>query len=680
MPLLHGMKFAAVAFAGSRSVLKPLIFTLIYVSAIFGQVAFDLREQRCRAQNPRGTIGLWCRNGCSGPNPDSRKQPPNGTDRGRGFACTLHQRGQHPVVDDACLAYARSVTGHPVRPPRRRRSLSFSLLLPARHEQAVLEHTVNQLLESSHADYEIIVIVGHDDPEHHGRWRAAWKPRIPTGSGSSSTPTRRRTSRRPSTRRCRYCRGDVVGVFDAEDQVHPELLAHVDHAFRTTGADVVQGGVQLINFHSSWYSLRNCLEYFFWFRSRLHLHAQKGFIPLGGNTVFVRTDVLRAADGWDPNCLAEDCDLGVRLSSVGKKVVVAYDSAMVTREETPGTLMSLLKQRTRWNQGFLQVYRKKDWKQLPGFGQRMLARYTLMTPFLQAFSGLVIPLNVAIALFLDVPVGIASSPSCRSCPTLVTFVFELVGLHDFGKQYGLRVRFVHYVKLIVGAPSTRSSSPAPRSARSGGSAGTQRLGADQPCRRASTEHRRGASGRTGDRRADPASRRATDARRSGRTRRCPPCDATSEPRPPRPAVPPASRPDLWLAAPGADRRRSSRAGTSPTSRRRSDDEGTYLAQAWAVQQGHGLAHYTYWYDHPPLGWIQIAGPTWLPPMLLPDIPAVAAGRLVMLLVHRRQRRAALHHRPAAAFSRWAAALAVLLFGLSPLAVRSSGRSSWTTSR
>ena len=53
-----------------------------------------------------------------------------------------------------------------------------------------------------------------------------------------------------------------------------------------------EGGVQLINFHSSWYSLRNCLEYFFWFRSRLHLHAQKGFIPLGGNTVFVRTDLL----------------------------------------------------------------------------------------------------------------------------------------------------------------------------------------------------------------------------------------------------------------------------------------------------------------------------------------------------------------------------------------------------
>lgn len=36
-----------------------------------------------------------------------------------------------------------------------------------------------------------------------------------------------------------------------------------------------------------------------------------------------------------------------------------------------------------------------------------------------------------------------------------------------------------------------------------------------------------------------------------------------------------------------------------------DDEGTYTAQAWAVLHGD-LAHYTYWYDHPPAGWIQLA--------------------------------------------------------------------------
>ncbi|WP_425581496.1 glycosyltransferase [Streptomyces stramineus] len=336
-------------------------------------------------------------------------------------------------------------------PPTGSGELSFSLLVPARHEQAVLEHTVNRLLESTHGRFEILVIVGHDDPEtaevaERAAAAAPNRVRVVVDTHLAKNKPKALNTALP------HCLGDVVGVFDAEDQVHPALLTHVDHAFRSTGADVVQGGVQLINFHSSWYSLRNCLEYFFWFRSRLHLHALKGFIPLGGNTVFVRTDVLREAGGWDPECLAEDCDLGVRLSSKGKRVVVAYDSEMVTREETPGSLMSLLKQRTRWNQGFLQVYRKKDWKQLPSFGQRMLARYTLMTPFFQAFTGLIIPVNILVTLLLHVPVYVAVVTFLPAVAAFLTFVFEIVGLHDFGKQYGFRVRLAHYLKLIAGGP------------------------------------------------------------------------------------------------------------------------------------------------------------------------------------------------------------------------------------
>ncbi|MFJ3202040.1 ArnT family glycosyltransferase [Streptomyces sp. NPDC086989] len=100
----------------------------------------------------------------------------------------------------------------------------------------------------------------------------------------------------------------------------------------------------------------------------------------------------------------------------------------------------------------------------------------------------------------------------------------------------------------------------------------------------------------------------------------------------------------------------------------SDDEGTYLAQAWAVQQGDGLAHYTYWYDHPPLGWIQIAGLTYLPSLFVPDWMTVAPMRLSMVavsavssvLIYVLARRLWL--------PRWASGLAMALFGLSPLSV------------
>ncbi|GGM56628.1 hypothetical protein GCM10012275_29740 [Longimycelium tulufanense] len=98
------------------------------------------------------------------------------------------------------------------------------------------------------------------------------------------------------------------------------------------------------------------------------------------------------------------------------------------------------------------------------------------------------------------------------------------------------------------------------------------------------------------------------------------------------------------------------------------DEGTYLAQAWAVREGVGLTHYTYWYDHPPLGWIQLALLSWLPDLLGSDGLVVANGRLVMVVVGLVANALLYLLARRMALPRWAAALAVIVFTWSPLAV------------
>lgn len=330
-----------------------------------------------------------------------------------------------------------------------RPALSFSLIVPARHEEAVLAATLDQLAHLDHPDYEVVVVTGHDDAATAAVAQEAarrWPQRIRTVTDHSWPKNKPKALNTALSR----CRGQIVGVFDAEDEVHPRLLRQVDRTFRASGAHVVQGGVQLMNYRSSWYALRNCLEYFFWFRSRLHLHAHHRFIPLGGNTVFVRTDVLRSVGGWDDGCLAEDCELGVRLSALGARVAVAYDPHVVTREETPESLRGLLKQRTRWNQGFLQVLRKGEWRRLPTASQRWLARYTLAMPFLQAFTGLVIPVSIATMVSAKVPVGLALVSFLPAIPTLGTLAFEVAGLREFGRMYYSRPRLRDYLRLVVG--------------------------------------------------------------------------------------------------------------------------------------------------------------------------------------------------------------------------------------
>jgi cellulose synthase/poly-beta-1,6-N-acetylglucosamine synthase-like glycosyltransferase len=326
--------------------------------------------------------------------------------------------------------------------------LAFSLIVPARHEEAVLGGTLDRLAALDHPQFEVLVVVGHDDAGTAAVAREAAErhPGLVRVLVDTNWPKNKPKALNTALPECR---GDVVGVFDAEDQVHPQLLRRVSEAFAATSAHVVQGAVQLMNYRDRWYSARNCLEYYFWFRSRLHFHAGQHFVPLGGNTVFISTPLLRSAGGWDPDCLAEDCELGARLTSLGARVAVAYDPELATREETPDGLRSLVRQRTRWNQGFLQVLAKGDWRTLPR-RERALAWFTLCQPFLQAFTAVIMPLSVASILFLRAPVGLALLSFAPLMVTLTMLGVELAGLHDFCRQYRRRARPLDYLRLILG--------------------------------------------------------------------------------------------------------------------------------------------------------------------------------------------------------------------------------------
>jgi cellulose synthase/poly-beta-1,6-N-acetylglucosamine synthase-like glycosyltransferase len=333
-------------------------------------------------------------------------------------------------------------------PPPDEPCLSFSLLVPARDEETVLRTTVTRILEQDHPDFDVVVVVGDDDP---GTATVAHSladefPNVRVAVDESPVKNKPKALNTG----LQMCTGQVIGVFDAEDEVAPALLRHVDACFRATDSHVVQGGVQLMNFQTSWWSLRNVLEYYFWFSSRLHLHARKRFIPLGGNTVFVRSDLIREVGGWDPECLAEDCELGVRLSSRGARVSVAYDADLATREETPPSLGGLLKQRTRWSQGFMQVLHRGEWHRLPTRRQRFMAAYLLTMPFMQAFAGVLIPVALLCMFVLKAPDVIVLATFVPLLPTLVTIGIEAVGLQQFGRDFRVHVRLRDYVRLVVG--------------------------------------------------------------------------------------------------------------------------------------------------------------------------------------------------------------------------------------
>ena len=324
-------------------------------------------------------------------------------------------------------------------PPRK----SFAVMLPARHEEDVIQTTIERVVRANYPPglLEVVVICKTDDQGTISKAEekiAALRAEGTTNVGVltfSDQPTNKPHGLNVGLRATSH---EVVTIFDSEDDIHPDIFNVINTVMLQEGVNVVQSGVQLMNYESNWYSTLNVLEYFFWFKSRLHYHARAGMTPLGGNTVFFARSVLEAAGGWDEHNLTEDADVGIRISSMREPVRVVYDDRYVTREETPPTLDHFIRQRTRWSQGFLQALMKREWARLPSFEQRLLAIYTLAFPSIQAVLGLYVLVSLATMFTIKTPVLVAITLSLPLYLLLAHLLLSIIGLFEFTEAHGLK--------------------------------------------------------------------------------------------------------------------------------------------------------------------------------------------------------------------------------------------------
>jgi cellulose synthase/poly-beta-1,6-N-acetylglucosamine synthase-like glycosyltransferase len=365
--------------------------------------------------------------------------------------------------------------------------LPGAILVPMRHEEAVAGRTLDRLRRLDHPLYWVVPIVDHEDDMGTARIAHSVARKQPERVLVCPYPEDTPIHNKPIglNRAIRMLHDlDVpfewVGIADAEDLFHPDLLRMVDHRFRTTGAGIVQCGVQLMNFSSdpaqrplpagrwgrlrrwlsahgsAWWRAANVLEYFKWFQSRLKLQAAVKVMPLGGNTVFFRREFLEALRDrygtyWDEECLTEDCKIGIAASVLGYEVDVVYVDEMVTREETPESLRAFVRQRVRWMQGFIQVFAEREWLELPTLGKRVLAVYVLGFQFFQAVAGLLSPVALALALTHKAPVALTLVATVPLAISVLTVLLDVQLLHQFGRTFGQKVRLRDHIGLVLGA-------------------------------------------------------------------------------------------------------------------------------------------------------------------------------------------------------------------------------------
>jgi cellulose synthase/poly-beta-1,6-N-acetylglucosamine synthase-like glycosyltransferase len=229
-----------------------------------------------------------------------------------------------------------------------------SVLVPLLKEKEIAEKLIQRLTRLTYPKslLEVVLVLEADDTVTRDTIARtdmpSWMNVIEVPSADNLT-----TKPRALNYALDFCRGSIIGVWDAEDAPEPDQIEKVVTRFQDAPANVacLQGVLDYYNSKTNWLSRCFAIEYATWWRMILPGIAHLGLvIPLGGTTLFFRRSILEKLSGWDAHNVTEDADLGVRLARHG---YVTELIPTITFEEANCRAWPWVKQRSRWLKGFL---------------------------------------------------------------------------------------------------------------------------------------------------------------------------------------------------------------------------------------------------------------------------------------------------------------------------------------
>jgi len=287
----------------------------------------------------------------------------------------------------------------------------FSVLVPMYKEP----ETVKQMVASLEAmDYpadrkDVQILLEADDEATLAAARALT---LPPGFRVTEIPESfPRTKPKACNIGLHLAKGEYLVIYDAEDLPEKDQLKKAVMAFEASPENVVcvQSRLNYYNPRQNVLTRWFTAEYSAWFDLQLPgLAALGAVIPLGGTSNHFKTRVLRELMGWDAYNVTEDCDLGVRLGRAG------YATRMLettTWEEACSDVRFWIKQRTRWQKGYIQtwfVHMRQPLNLLRELGPVNYLHYHLLIGGV-TFSVLVNPVfwTMALVWFVFRPEGVA---------------------------------------------------------------------------------------------------------------------------------------------------------------------------------------------------------------------------------------------------------------------------------
>ena len=307
----------------------------------------------------------------------------------------------------AVLILSAVRSGTPPPPPRIRTPV-VSILVPVYREAESLPALIRALkaLDYPVRALDIKILLEEDDTDTiaEARWLTAGT-HIDCLVVPSSHP---RTKPKAMNFALPFVRGEIVGIFDAEDAPEVDQISKAVATLEAAGEEIACAQARLSHYNPNDNLLTRCvaMEYALWFDMLLTgLSRARLPVPLGGTSLYFRTDILREIGGWDPHNVTEDADLGLRLARAGKRATV-FDST--TFEEATDSAAAWIRQRSRWIKGFMLTWavHMRDPARLArdlGWGPMLAINVLLLDGFLSFLLQPIILLSALVAMMSEAP-------------------------------------------------------------------------------------------------------------------------------------------------------------------------------------------------------------------------------------------------------------------------------------